>query len=206
MKDLKSDRIRIVMDQRFKYKVLIIGDSSVGKTSLLLRHADGRFTETVGGTIGIDYRCKTYVRDGVLYELQIWDTAGQERFRNVTKSYFRDAHGALIVFDVANQSTFDHVPDWLQTLYAESGKDKEDIVTILVGNKSDLKSVVPYDSILDLAGRLNLSTFVQTSAKDNSKVDELFGHLLDKIIARNPAVKPDNKLTSGGTDKGSCCT
>lgn len=172
-----------------KYKILIIGDSNVGKTSLLLRHSDNKFTEKTAGTIGIDYRSKTYFRGDKRYDLQIWDTAGQERFRNVTKSYFRDAHGVLVVFDLNDPLSFTSVRAWLEMLYLETGKSKEDLVIILVGNKSDLLCTVSLEDIQTLASDAELSSYIQTSAKEGTRVDEMFESLLDKLVDKGSEIK-----------------
>jgi small GTP-binding protein len=173
-----------------KYKVLIIGDANVGKTSLLRRHVDGKFTEEVAGTIGIDYRSNTYIRDNQRYDLQIWDTAGQERFRNVTKAYYRDADATLLVFDLTNTESFKHVPEWFEQLVKESGRTTKQIVTILVGNKSDCNNInVDLRAVQDMVSRLEISNYIQTSAKVGERVDEVFEQLLEKLITRDSTGK-----------------
>jgi len=157
-----------------KYKVLIIGDSCVGKTSILLRHVDGQFHEEITGTIGVDYRSNTYVRDGQRYDLQIWDTAGQERFRNVTKAYYRDAHAALLVFDLTKHESFRSITQWHDQLLKQLNRPAGDLVTILVGNKSDRPlseyQVTP-TQIQELASTLGISTYIQTSAKEGTRIE-----------------------------------
>ena len=190
-----------------KYKVLIIGDACVGKTSLLLRHVEGRFIEEVTGTIGVDYRANTYVRDNQRYDLQIWDTAGQDRFKNVTRAYYRDANAALLVFDLTNETTLDNIKTWYQQL--TDHVDKSDIVTILVGNKCDLKSKVMPPEIQQLASELNISTYVQTSAREGTRVNEVFEQLLEKLIAHDglPQTPKGEIVRLGGKPKShnTCC-
>lgn len=193
-----------------KYKVLIIGNSSVGKTSLLLRHVEGKFTEEVAGTIGVDYRANTYVRDGQRYDLQIWDTAGQERFRNVTRAYYRDANAALLVFDVTNHNSFSAIEGWCQNLREQVGTGT-DLIIILVGNKSDLPGhQVKLPEVQQLAEKLKISTYIQTSAKDGTRVNEVFEQLLGKLISkgnRGQSTKPGSiTLGEGQRSEGKCCS
>lgn len=179
-----------------KFKVLIIGDSSVGKTSLLLRHVEGKFTEEVAGTIGIDYRSNTYIRDGHSYNLQIWDTAGQERFKNVTKAYYRDADAALLVFDVTNPESFKNIPQWYDQLIEQCGRHSGEIVTILVGNKCDmLQHTVDIGQVQEMASKIGITTYIQTSAKKGERVNEVFDQLLEKLITRRiPLEKERNQV------------
>ena len=117
------------------FKLVLIGDTGVGKSCLLLRFADDAFTESYISTIGVDFRFRTVKVDGKTVKLQIWDTAGQERFRTITSAYYRGADGIIMVYDVTSQESFDHVSDWLTEVnrYASEGTCK-----LLVGNKSDM--------------------------------------------------------------------
>ncbi|KAG2149398.1 ras-related protein rab-1A-like protein, partial [Suillus clintonianus] len=128
----------------YLFKLLLIGDSGVGKSCLLLRFADDTYTESYISTIGVDFKIRTIELEGKTVKLQIWDTAeGQERFRTITSSYYRGAHGIIVVYDVTDNDTFTNVKQWLQEIdrYASEGVNK-----LLVGNKSDLtsKKVVEY--------------------------------------------------------------
>merc|ERR1719242_3009091 len=122
-------------DYDYLFKLVLIGDSGVGKSCLLLRFADDAFTESYISTIGVDFRFRTVKIDKKTVKLQIWDTAGQERFRTITSAYYRGADGIIMVYDVTNYESFDHVEEWLSEVdrYANEGTAK-----LLVGNKADL--------------------------------------------------------------------
>ncbi|XP_073950862.1 ras-related protein ORAB-1-like [Choristoneura fumiferana] len=119
----------------YLFKLLLIGDSGVGKSCLLLRFADDTYTESYISTIGVDFKIRTVELDGKTIKLQIWDTAGQERFRTITSSYYRGAHGIIIVYDCTDQDSFSNVKQWLEEIdrYACDNVNK-----LLVGNKCDL--------------------------------------------------------------------
>ncbi|KAJ2780960.1 ras GTPase [Coemansia javaensis] len=156
----------------YLFKLLLIGDSGVGKSCLLLRFADDTYTESYISTIGVDFKIRTIELDGKTVKLQIWDTAGQERFRTITSSYYRGAHGIIVVYDVTESESFGNVKQWLQEIdrYASEGVNK-----LLVGNKSDLadKRAVDFTEAQEFAKSLNLS-FLETSAKDSSNVENAF--------------------------------
>uniref|UniRef100_A0A3B5Q9W0 small monomeric GTPase n=1 Tax=Xiphophorus maculatus TaxID=8083 RepID=A0A3B5Q9W0_XIPMA len=115
------------------FKVMLVGDSGVGKTCLLVRFKDGAFLAgSFISTVGIDFRNKVLTIDGVKVKLQIWDTAGQERFRSVTHAYYRDAHALLLLYDVTNRSSFDNIQAWLTEIHEYA---QQDVVLMLLGNK-----------------------------------------------------------------------
>eukprot|EP00397_Hematodinium_sp_SG-2012_P054535 GEMP01065843.1.p1 GENE.GEMP01065843.1~~GEMP01065843.1.p1 ORF type:complete len:207 (+),score=38.99 GEMP01065843.1:73-693(+) len=166
----------------YLFKLLLIGDSGVGKSCLLLRFADNTYTESYISTIGVDFKIRTIEQEGKVVKLQIWDTAGQERFRTITSSYYRGAHGIIIVYDVTDRESFNSVKHWIEEIsrYAAEGANK-----LLVGNKCDLQSkkVVSYDEAKDLADSLNIK-FLETSAKNAHNVEEAFNTMGTEIKTR----------------------
>ncbi|KAJ3215920.1 Ras- protein Rab-1A [Clydaea vesicula] len=190
----------------YLFKLLLIGDSGVGKSCLLLRFADDTYTESYISTIGVDFVSKTV-------KLQIWDTAGQERFRTITSSYYRGAHGIIVVYDVTDQETFNNVKQWLQEIdrYANEGVNK-----LLVGNKSDLvnKKVVEYNAAKEFADSLTIP-FLETSAKNATNVEQAFltmaKHIKDRMGANTTTGAGGKKepLKIGSPVKteaaGGCC-
>lgn len=168
-------------DQHFDYmfKILIIGNSSVGKTSFLFRYADDSFTSAFVSTVGIDFKVKAVVRNDKKMKLQIWDTAGQERYRTITTAYYRGAMGFILMYDVTNVESFNSVQDWVTQIKTYSWDNAQ---VILVGNKSDMESerVVTYERGKQLADQLGLE-FFETSAKENINVKNVFERLVDII-------------------------
>mmetsp|Transcript_7715 Transcript_7715/g.8489 ORF Transcript_7715/g.8489 Transcript_7715/m.8489 type:complete len:203 (+) Transcript_7715:80-688(+) len=162
----------------YLFKLLLIGDSGVGKSSLLLRFADNTFTESFISTIGVDFKLRTIAIDESKVKLQLWDTAGQERFRTITSSYYRGAQGVIVVFDVTKKDTFHNVVKWLQELERYAA---EDVKKLLVGNKTDMpQREVTYDEAKELAEKLGLD-YVETSAKTSDNVEEAFTKLAKMI-------------------------
>ena len=161
------------------FKLLLIGDSGVGKSSLLLRFTDNNYTEDNISTIGVDFKIKTIEIDGKRVKLQIWDTAGQERFRTITSSYYRGAHGIIIVYDVTNKDSYWNVQRWLHEVdrYAY-----EKVSKLLVGNKcdQDSKREISYEEGKEFADSKCIP-FMETSAKNSLQVEEAFVHIATEI-------------------------
>ena len=176
------------------YKLLLIGDSGVGKSCLLLRFADDTYTESYISTIGVDFKIRTIQLDGKTIKLQIWDTAGQERFRTITSSYYRGANGIIVVYDVTDQVSFNNVKQWLQEIdrYA-----CENVNKLLVGNKCDLVSqkAVDYTTAKEFAESLGVP-FLETSAKNSTNVEEAFITMAREINQRMAVPSP----MSGGKE------
>jgi len=171
-------------DQNFDYmfKLLIIGNSSVGKTSFLFRYSDNSFTSSFVSTVGIDFKVKTVYQQDKRIKLQIWDTAGQERYRTITTAYYRGAMGFILMYDVTSEESFNAVQDWCTQIKTYSWDNAQ---VLLVGNKSDLEHerVVSTERGRRLADQLGLE-FYETSAKDNINVEIVFHRLVDLICDR----------------------
>eukprot|EP00803_Ostreobium_quekettii_P004562 evm.model.scf_1827.6 EVM.evm.TU.scf_1827.6 scf_1827:28562-31705(-) len=196
----------------YLFKLLLIGDSGVGKSCLLLRFADDTYTESYISTIGVDFKIRTVELESKVIKLQIWDTAGQERFRTITSSYYRGAHGIIVVYDVTDQDSFNNVKTWLNEIdrYASENVNK-----LLVGNKSDLtaKKVVDYQTAKAFADELGIP-FLETSAKNASNVEQAFMTMAQEIknrMASQPVVnRPGSTVKPGegrpvSAPKSSCC-
>eukprot|EP01123_Difflugia_compressa_P013845 TRINITY_DN6697_c0_g1_i1.p1 TRINITY_DN6697_c0_g1~~TRINITY_DN6697_c0_g1_i1.p1 ORF type:complete len:202 (-),score=54.46 TRINITY_DN6697_c0_g1_i1:250-855(-) len=161
-------------NEPIQLKLLMLGDSGVGKTSLILRYCDNDFTDAVIGVLSEDYKEKKITVEGRNFEIQIFDTAGQERFRKVTSSYFRGGQGVMLCFDLTKRSTFENLTKWKQEIerYGEDG-----VAIVVVGNKCDLKETqVTKEEAERFAQEWGFGYF-QTSAKDGTGVDDAFAHL-----------------------------
>nr|KAG5709595.1 hypothetical protein BaRGS_001645 [Batillaria attramentaria] len=187
-------------DQNFDYmfKLLIIGNSSVGKTSFLFRYADDSFTSAFVSTVGIDFKVKTVFRQDKRVKLQIWDTAGQERYRTITTAYYRGAMGFILMYDVTNEESFNAVQDWCTQIKTHAWSNAS---VVLVGNKCDLEDsrVVSQAKGQDLASDLGLE-FFETSAKENINVKAVFERLVDIICDKmSESLDSDPTLVSNTT-------
>uniref|UniRef100_A0A6G1S7E1 Ras-related protein Rab-3 n=1 Tax=Aceria tosichella TaxID=561515 RepID=A0A6G1S7E1_9ACAR len=192
-------------DQHFDYmfKILIIGNSSVGKTSFLFRYADDSFTSAFVSTVGIDFKVKTVIRKEKRMKLQIWDTAGQERYRTITTAYYRGAMGFILMYDVTNEDSFNSVQDWVTQIKTYSWDNAQ---VILVGNKSDIERdrVISYDRGKQLADQLGLE-FFETSAKENINVKNVFERLVDIICDKmSDGLEADQSM--GNVNRGARLT
>jgi len=202
-----------IMAQEYDYvfKLVLIGDSGVGKSCLLLRFADDTYTESHISTIGVDFKIRTIQLDGKTIKLQIWDTAGQERFRTITSSYYRGAHGIIVVYDTTDSDTFEHVKTWLHEIdrYASENVNK-----LLVGNKSDLtsKRQVETEAAKEFSTSVSIP-FLETSAKNATNVEDAFMTMAGEIkkrMASTPGTSEGSKkiTVSGKTEavkSGGCC-
>eukprot|EP00752_Nemacystus_decipiens_P002464 g2320.t1 len=187
----------------YLFKVVLIGDSGVGKSNLLSRFTRNEFNLESKSTIGVEFATKSIQTEGKTIKAQIWDTAGQERYRAITSAYYRGAVGALLVYDISKHVTFENVERWLKELrdHAEAN-----IVVMLIGNKSDLRHLrtVTHEEAMEFAKKHNLA-FLETSALDASGVDSAFQRILTEIyrlmsrktIAANNAAGPN--LSQGET-------
>ena len=191
--------------KEFLYKILLLGDSSVGKTCFLMRYTDNTFQEIHMSTIGLDYKLKNVqLDDGKMVKIQIWDTAGQDRFRSITKNYYKGAHGIILIYDVTSRKTFDNVKNWVAQI-KEEVTDKVSI--ILVGNKIDDVDgrKVQTEEGQKMAKECGLS-FFETSAKSGQNIDSTFNELVKKTVeAYSKVDEKGTKLSSKKSKKKGCC-
>ncbi|KAL6495603.1 Ras-related protein raba3 [Orobanche gracilis] len=197
--DLENDADKI----EYVFKVVVIGDSAVGKTQLLSRFAKNEFCLDSKSTIGVEFQTRTVKIQSKVIKAQIWDTAGQERYRAVTSAYYRGALGAMLVYDVTKRSSFDHVARWVEELRAHADNS---IVIMLVGNKADLVDLrtVPSEDAVEFAEKQCLY-FFETSALSGDNVEPVFLKLLDeiygvvskKVLDSSNVGKPNGRLLNG---------
>ncbi|KAJ3392550.1 Ras- protein Rab-11B [Lobulomyces angularis] len=207
-------------DYDYLFKVVLIGDSGVGKSNLLSRFTRGEFSLDSKSTIGVEFATRSIQVDTKTIKAQIWDTAGQERYRAITSAYYRGAVGALLVYDIAKHPSYENVNRWLKELRDHADSN---IVIMLVGNKSDLKHLraVPTEEATQYASDNNLS-FIETSALDGGNVEMAFQKILTEIyrIVSNKALESEKQTGAnvtagfnieikptnpGETAKSGCC-
>jgi len=167
--------------KEFMYKILLLGDISVGKTCILTRYSDNTFREEHFVTIGLDFIKKSVNLDnGKTVNIQIWDTAGQDRFKSITKNYYKGAHGIILIYDVTTRMTFDNVRNWINTI-KEEVDDKVNV--ILVGNKIDNNDnrKVTTEEGQEIANEYKLP-FYETSAKTGDNINKAFNDLITRVV------------------------
>ncbi|CAH8610116.1 unnamed protein product [Dicrocoelium dendriticum] len=177
------------------YKLLLIGDSGVGKTCLLFRYVDDTFSLSFISTIGIDFKIKTTDVAGKRIKLQIWDTAGQERFQTITASYYRGARGIMLVYDITSRKTFDSVSRWMENIRSLASTDVEKLV---VANKCDMEDrrAVSFEEATRMCNEYQVP-LIETSAKTGHNVDQAFEKLTLAILQKSPR-EPDSSTNPLG--------
>ena len=158
-------------------KILILGDSGVGKTSILIKYINNKFDESHIATIGVDYMDKTIKYKNINVKLQIWDTSGQEKFRSIARNFYRNSDAIFIVFDLNNKDTYNSIKQWINDVEEHSPNIKK----ILLGNKSDLEKNVSEEIIKNFAKENNLQYF-ETSAKNGTNIKEAFKAMVDLLL------------------------
>lgn len=199
-------------------KVLILGNSQVGKSSILNQFAEGVFSETIPPTLGIDYKINQVTVGDKSIKLQIWDTAGQERFKSITENFYKGAQGILLVFDLTDKASFDNISTWIKNIYEKAGRN---VVVCLVGNKLDLyrklqedptkqEKLVTDEMVQELLKENNFH-YLKTSAKENTNIKEAFQYIAQELMKKLETKgkgNGGNSLGSGGDGKGKkgkCC-
>ena len=198
-------------DYDYIFKVLLLGNSDVGKSSIILRYVDQTWSDIFVPTIGVDFKVKTLVIDKKNVKMQIWDTAGQERFRTVVSSYFKGSHGIFIIYDITNRESFKNLENWLGEI-EKNASDK--VLKILIGNKCDLEQEreIQFEEGQAFANR-NGMQFIETSAKNNTNINEAFEALAKLMIQfsnENKFLKNETKVLKPGEGKNiktkkKCC-
>ncbi|XP_029318059.1 ras-related protein Rab-19-like [Cottoperca gobio] len=168
----------------FLFKIILIGDSNVGKTCLVQNFKSGIFSERQQNTIGVDFTVRTVDIEGKRVKMQVWDTAGQERFRTITQSYYRSAHGAIIAYDITRQPTFDSVTHWIKEVELYGATN---VVLVLIGNKCDLEQErqVKFEEACNLSKERDILAALETSAKESQNVEEAFTMMARELLSRN---------------------
>jgi Ras-related protein Rab-1A len=187
-------------DPDFIFKLILVGNSGIGKSSLLLKFCCDNFNDNYTSTIGVDFKVNTIELNNKIIKLQIWDTAGQERFRSVISSYYRGAHGIFIMFDLTNIQSFNDIKIWINETnkYANSK-----IIKLFVGTKSDLKQqiVVTPDMIDQLCLDYD-ALYMETSSRANINVDNVFNMISQEIMKEHEVKQlSNNQLLSGDFEK-----
>lgn len=168
----------------FLFKIILIGDSNVGKTCVVQRFQSGVFSDKHQNTIGVDFSVRSLNIEGKKVKVQVWDTAGQERFRTITQSYYRSAHGAIIAYDITRRQTFESVPHWIHEVERYGAAN---LKVMLIGNKTDLAEnrQILFEEACTLAEKFGLLAVLETSAKESRNIDEVFLLMTKELIARN---------------------
>jgi len=203
----KANPVRTNAEYDYLFKMLLVGDSGVGKSTLLHRLIDDDYSGSFVSTIGVDLMIKSLQVDNKSVKLQIWDTAGQERFRTITRSFYRGAQGCLLIYDVTDRESFDNVHQWLDDIRTYT---RPDTIVLLVASKCDQQSrrVVSQGEGEDLARSCGLR-FIETSAKSAHNVEKAFAMLAAELKARAPTVpeKPKGlRLSRRAVAETACCS
>ena len=180
------------------FKLILIGDSCVGKSNILLKYLKNQFNENSKTTIGVEFGTKNIIINNKRIKIQIWDTAGQERYRSITSAYYKGAKGALIVYDITRKNTFDNIDKWITDLKLNGDKD---ICIIILGNKSDLidKREINKNDGIKKAEMYKIA-FLETSALNGDNISKAFDELIEQIVINNKNIFQDDNENE--IDKG----
>lgn len=198
-------------DYKYLFKLILIGDSGVGKTSVLSRYLDEDIQENHISTIGVDFKIKTIVHNGETVKLLLWDTAGQEKFSAITKSYYRGSHGIIIIFDVTHKDSFTSIDKWMKKVKENAS---EDVEFIIIGNKCDLTDeiVIKRENVYEFldSNKIDRSKYYETSAKENICIADAFNKLTSILVdnfGKKGEVGLKDKIFPSdiARKKGGCC-
>jgi small GTP-binding protein len=177
---MSNDSIEQSSKYEYLFKIILIGNSGVGKSSILQRYMKQTFSPNYKITIGVDFLMKSLKINDQIVKLQVWDTAGQEKYRSMISSYYRGAHVALIVFDLTSHTSFEALPLWIENFYKNGPEQKN---TILIGNKKDLveeRQVTQEEA--ELFSQTNNMIYFETSAKEGNNIDYVFNYTAEKLL------------------------
>ena len=192
---MSNEKSFLTEEYDLMFKILLLGDSGVGKSSLLLRYTKNEFISDMRSTIGVEFGLKYLTIDNFQLKVQIWDTAGMERYRSITSAYYKGAKGVIVVYDICREKSFESVDKWIEDF---KSKADEDAVILLIGNKNDLneKREVNKEEA-EIKAQKNKLAFMETSAKDNNNVQKAFETLFKEIVKiyknKNNIEKNENK-------------
>lgn len=174
------------------FKILLLGDSNVGKSSLLLRYTENIYVDDNPSTIGIDFRVRSINIDGKQIKLQIWDASGQERFRSIASSYYRGCDGIILVYDITNRKSFDNLKNWILDINSRSISLPE---IIIIGNKSDLedKREVSYDDGWQFSHELGYEFFEISTKNSVGNINTIFSSIAEAILVSSPQILPSKE-------------
>ena len=214
--EIKIEEVKSDEKEDYKLKVVIVGDSGVGKTNLVKRFISNTFISNSKATVGVEFLSKSYRINNQVFKIEIWDTAGQERYKSITAAYYKGAKGALIVYDITQKTSYENVDRWISEI---KEKASQDMKLMIIGNKCDLvdKREVQTDDAFEKAKDLQ-SPIMETSALDGTNVKEAFYDLLremykeikkklDIVESQNNAEggKDGIELNTNGDKKKGCC-
>ena len=190
-----------------KYKLVLLGDTNVGKTSIFNLFINGKFEESKGSSIGVDFSTKNYKYKNKNYSITLFDTAGQERFRSIIQGYYHMGQGIFLVFDLTNNNSLNSIPTWIESIKENNEESKY----IILGNKDDLKNKISDEEINSVLGQIKEKyIFIKTSSVKNQNINKAFEKMIDLIEGENndqvqSEVLSSNSLNNNNKKKKDCC-
>ena len=166
----------------FMFKVVLVGDSFVGKTNIMSKYLKNEFHEDSKATVGVEFGSKQFKIEGHTIKAQIWDTAGQERYKSITSAYYKGAKGAFVVYDITRKESFDSIDKWINDLYSSADKK---LTIVVIGNKNDLEDqrIITKEQGQEKANKLNIA-FMETSALTGNNLDKAFEMMINEIYKK----------------------